>query len=111
MPRMLWLSLLIAIQQRGQGKTNIYTILRLAESASLESRTSASQESQDLRGNNTQLKDQKKKRQISNIRIASPAVFVEEPTPTPEQIAANIERIRKQQLSPREYAKRLGSKR
>ena len=50
---------MIAIRQRGQGKTNIYTILRLANSAS--------QESQDLRTKNTQRKDPKKKTKISNF--------------------------------------------
>ncbi len=73
-PRAVWGHLqqleereLIAIQQRGQGKTNIYTILRIAESASLESQTSASQESQNLRTKNTQRKDPKKKMQNSNF--------------------------------------------
>jgi len=73
-PRAVWGHLqqleergLIAIQQRGQGKTNIYTILRIADSASLESHTSASQESQNLRTKNTQRKDPKKKTKISNF--------------------------------------------
>ncbi len=73
-PRAVWTHLqqleeqgLIAIKQRGQGKTNIYTILRIAESASLESHTSASQESQNLRTKNTQRKDPKKKIQISTF--------------------------------------------
>ncbi len=87
-PRAVWGHLqqleergLIAIQQRGQGKTNIYTILRIAESASLESHTSASQESQNLRTKNTQRKDPKKKMQISNFELPTPMKRVQPVTP------------------------------
>jgi len=82
-PRAVWGHLqqleergLIAIQQRGQGKTNIYTILRIAESASLESHTSASQESQNLRTKNTQRKDPKNKMQNSKFELPPPIEIV-----------------------------------
>ncbi len=86
-PRAVWGHLqqleergLIAIQQRGQGKTNIYTILRIAESASLESHTSASQEPQNLRTKNTQRKDPKKKTKISDFedsKVPTPIIRVQ----------------------------------
>ncbi len=101
-PRAVWTHLqqleeqgLIAIKQRGQGKTNIYTILRIAESASLESHTSARQESQNLRGNNTQLKDPEKKMQPSSIRVAAHADFAQadpSETPTDNRAAKSAQR-------------------
>jgi len=91
-PRAVWGHLqqleergLIAIQQRGQGKTNIYTILRIAQSASLESHTSASQESQNLRTKNTQRKDPKKKMQNSTFEDSkAPTPITRVQTVTPE---------------------------
>jgi len=60
---------LIRIQRRGQGKTNIYTILRRrsAESALLDEQDSALLKVPILHPNNTQRKDSKKKTKISNF--------------------------------------------
>ncbi len=74
---------LIRIQRRGQGKTNIYTILRRrsADSALLDEQDSALLKVPILHPNNTQRKDSKKKTKISTFELPTPMKSVTPVTP------------------------------
>ncbi len=74
---------LITITRRGQGKSNIYTLpaLRSKESLLQEVKKTAPLEVKNFDSTNTQRKDPKKKKQISNFELPTPMKRVQPVTP------------------------------